>query len=59
MVDEGKIGLTPAVELSFLSMKEQMLLYITIESEQATPSLSQAQRMKALCKLGKLTDDGN
>ena len=48
MVDEGKIALTPAAELSFLSKEEQDLLLLTIESEQATPSLSQAQRMKKL-----------
>lgn len=45
MVDEGKIALTPAAELSFLSKEEQDLLLLTIESEQATPSLSQAQRI--------------
>ena len=57
MVDEGRIALTPAVELSFLTRKEQELLLLTIESEQATPSLSQAQRMKQLSKRGELTDD--
>ena len=57
MVDAGRIALTPAVELSFLTRKEQELLLLTIESEQATPSLSQAQRMKQLSKRGELTDD--
>lgn len=57
MVDEGKIGITPAVELSFLTPDEQTLLLDTIDSEQATPSLSQAQRMKKLSKEGKLNDD--
>lgn len=57
MVDEGRIALTPASELSFLMEKERSLLLLTIESEQATPSLSQAQRMKKLSKQGKLTDD--
>ena len=57
MVDEGKIALTPAAELSFLSKKEQDLLLLTIESEQATPSLSQAQRMKKLSRQGALTED--
>ncbi len=57
MVDERKIALTPAAELSFLSKEEQELLLLTIESEQATPSLSQAQRMKQLSKEGQLTDD--
>ena len=53
MVDEGKIGMTPAVELSYLKPDEQRLLIETIDSEQATPSLSQAQRMKRLSQEGK------
>lgn len=57
MVDEGKIGMTPAVELSYLKKDEQLLLIETIDSEQATPSLSQAQRMKRLSQEGKLNDD--
>lgn len=57
MVDEGKIGMTPAVELSYLKPTEQKLLIDTIDSEQATPSLSQAQRMKWLSQEGRLTDD--
>ena len=57
MVDAGKIALTPAAELSFLTKAEQELLLLTIESEQATPSLSQAQRMKKLSRQGELTDD--
>ena len=57
MVDEGKIGMTPAVELSFLKPDEQSLLLETIDSEQSTPSLSQAQRMKKLSVEGKLDDD--
>ena len=57
MVDDGKIGMTPAVELSYLKPTEQKLLLDTIDSEQATPSLSQAQRMKRLSQAGKLTDD--
>ena len=52
MVDEGKIALTPAVELSFLKKDEQENLRITMESEDATPSLSQAQRMKSLSQRG-------
>lgn len=48
MVDEGKIGMTPAVEISYLKPDEQKLLIETIDSEQAIPSLSQAQRMKQL-----------
>ena len=57
MVDEGKIGMTPAVELSYLKPDEQKLLLETIDSEQATPSFSQAQRMKRLSQEGKLNDD--
>jgi len=57
MVDDGKIALTPAVELSYLKAAEQQSLLTTIESEQATPSISQAQRMKALSRAGKLTED--
>ena len=57
LVDEQKMGLTPAVEISYLKPEEQALLVETIESEQATPSLSQAKRMRELSKLGKLNDD--
>ena len=57
MVDDGKIGMTPAVELSYLKPHEQRLLIEAIISEQATPSLSQAQRMKRLSQEGRLTDD--
>ena len=57
MVDEGQIALTPAVELSFLKKDEQENLRITMESEDATPSLSQAQRMKKLSQMGRLDMD--
>ena len=57
MVDDGKIGMTPAVELSYLKPHEQRLLIEPIDSGQATPSLSQAQRMKRLSQEGRLTDD--
>ena len=57
MVDEGKIALTPAVELSFLKKEEQENLFTTMESEEATPSLSQAQRMKTLSQSGRLDMD--
>lgn len=57
MVDEKKIAMTPAVELSYLKPQEQALLLETIESEQATPSLSQAQRLKKLSQLGALDED--
>ena len=57
MVDEGKIALTPAVELSFLKKDEQENLFAPMESEEATPSLSQAQRMKQLSQSGRLDMD--
>ena len=57
MVDEKKIGMTPAVGLYFLKPEEQQMLLTAIDSEQATPSLSQAQRMKKLSRDGKLNDD--
>ena len=57
MVDEGRIALTPAVELSFLKKDEQENLFVTMESEDATPSLSQAQRMKKLSQQGRLDMD--
>ena len=57
MVDEGKIALTPAVELSFLKKDEQENLFATMESEEATPSLSQAQRMKQLSQSERLDMD--
>lgn len=57
MVDDKKIAMTPAVELSYLKPREQALLVETIESEQATPSLSQAQRMKKLSQSGQLNED--
>ena len=57
MVDSGKMAMTPAVELSYLKPIEQELLLETIESEQATPSLSQAQRIKKLSQSGDLNED--
>ena len=57
MVDEKKIAFTPAVELSYLKPDEQRMLIDSIESEQSTPSLSQAQRMKKLSQRGELNDD--
>lgn len=57
MVDEGKIALTPAVELSFLKKDEQENLFATMESEEATSSLSQAQRMKSMSQSGQLDMD--
>ena len=57
MVDEKKMAFTPAVEISYLKPDEQRMLLNTISSEQATPSLSQAQRLKKLSQSGELTDD--
>ena len=57
MVDEGKIALTPAVELSYLTAWEQRDLLETMESEDCTPSLSQAIQMKALSQSGQLNMD--
>ena len=57
MVDEKKMGITPACEISYLKPEEQELLVTTIDSEQAMPSLSQAQRMKKLSQEGKLNED--
>lgn len=56
-VDEGKIALTPAVELSYLTVTEQENLLETMESEDCTPSLSQAMQMKALSQTGQLDMD--
>ena len=57
MVDESKIALTPAVELSYLTKQEQQDLLETMESEDCTPSLSQAIQMKKLSQAGMLTMD--
>jgi len=57
MVDDRRIAFSPAVELSYLAEKEQYNLLETIESEDCTPSLSQAQRMKKLSQDGKLDTD--
>ena len=57
MVDEGKIALTPAVELSYLTRQEQQDLLETMESEDCTPSLSQAIQMKRLSQSGELDID--
>ena len=57
MVDEERIALTPAVELSYLTEDEQRWLLETIETEEATPSLSQAQEMKNLSQAGILDMD--
>lgn len=57
MVDERKIAFNPAYELSFLKQDEQRLLLDAMDSEQATPSLSQAQRLKQFSQRGELTSE--
>ena len=57
LVDDGRIALTPAVELSYLMPKEQQNLLMTIESEDCTPSYSQAVRMRKLSEQGLLSPD--
>ena len=57
MVDEKKIAVNPAYELSFLKKEEQMQLLDAMDSEQATPSLSQAQRLKKFSQEGRLNID--
>ena len=57
MVDEKKVALNPAYELSFLKKEEQVDLLDAMDSEQATPSLSQAQRLKKYSQEGHLTLD--
>ena len=57
MVDERKIAFIPAVELSYLKPEEQIELLDAMDSEQATPSLSQAQRLKKFSQEGHLSID--
>ena len=57
MVDDGKIALTPAVELSYLTKQEQLDLLETMESEDCAPSLSQAIQLKKLSQAGELNMD--
>lgn len=57
MVDDKQIALNPAVELSYLAENEQNALLETIKSEECTPSLAQAQRMKKLSQEGRLSSD--
>ena len=57
MVDEKKISLTPAYQIAALTEPEQRLLVETINSEQATPSVSQAQRIRKLSQAGELNED--
>lgn len=57
MVDAKKIAFNPAVELSYLKLEEQSMLITAMDSEQTTPSLSQAQRLKKFSQEGHLTED--
>ena len=57
LVDERKLAFNSAVEVSYLNPEEQGWLAETIDSEQSTPSLSQAQRLKRFSQDGKLTED--
>jgi len=57
MVDDRKIAFNPAVELSYLKPEEQTLLLDAIAAQEATPSLSQAQRLKRYSQEGKLSED--
>lgn len=57
MVDDKRIAVTPAYQIAALKPEEQALLVETIESEQATPSVSQAQHMKKLSQSGELNED--
>ena len=57
MVDEGRIAFTPAVELSYLTEQEQQELTEEMAYADATPSLSQAQRMREISRQGRLTTD--
>ena len=57
MVDEKKLAFTPAVEISFIHPKNQRYIAVSIEGQQSSPSLSQAQKMRELDKDGKLNGD--
>lgn len=57
MVDKGRIALTPAVELSYLTKSQQQALFDEIEYTDATPSLSQAQRLRKFSNQGRLSVD--
>lgn len=57
LVDEGKIALTPAVELSYLQPSEQEMLFSVMDSDEVTPSLSQARRLRRMSEAQILTDD--
>ena len=56
LVDEGKIALTPAVELSYLQPSEQEMLFSVMDSDEVTPSLSQARRLRRMSEAQRFTD---
>ena len=57
LVDEGRIAMRPAVELSYLTPEEQKMIFETYESDEATPSLAQAQKMRKLSEQNQLNAD--
>ena len=57
LVDEGKIALTPAVELSYLQPSEQEMLFSVMDSDEVMPSLSQARRLRRMSEAQTLADD--
>lgn len=57
LVDAGKIGMTPAVELSYIPQEEQQMVFEAIDSESSTPSLSQAQRLRKMSAAKELNED--
>ena len=57
LVDSGKIGMTPAVELSYIPQEEQQMVFDAIDSESSTPSLSQAQRLRKMSAAKELNED--
>ena len=57
MVDEGKIAMRPAVELSYLPKEQQQVLFDTMEQEDCTPSHAQAIKMRKFAEAGKLNED--
>ena len=56
-MDEGKIALTPAVELSYLQPSEQEMIFSVMDSDEVTPSLSQARRLRRMSEAQTLTDE--
>ena len=59
LVDQGKLGLVPAVELSYLPKEKQQYVLTAMESEQAMPSPAQAKELRLLSSAGKLTEESS